>query len=282
MGKISVTRRRLIRQGAQSIFAAGVLGPLWDAVADTGDITRAYTEELLSIEAYTKGKIRVGDEITVENVEYVKDLLEPIKYAQIVQLGRRLKVAATTTDLQRLSPWEYNEATLRNRGLARFDSRGNVVTVAGQPWTGGNPFPQPTSAVELFAGLTLSWGRHDASLYCIKEYDLSSAGDVLFEYESTWAELAPIGRVSVQPKPYWPGHEDTLRFQSVFFCAPEAVRGASFLNVWAYDQTTFPVLYGYLPLFDVFASSPANSASSRSCRDPPCSCRMPGQPGTLY
>ena len=238
-----------MRLCSQSVFSPGLLMPLWDAVDDTGEITRAYPDELLSIEAYTKGKVRIGDEITAANVEYVKDLLEPIKYAQIARLGRRLKVAATTTDLRRLSPWEYNEATLRNRGLARFDSKGNVVTVAGRPWIGGNPFPQPTSAIELFAGLTLSWGRHDASLYCIKEYDLSSSGDVLFEYESTWAELAPVGRVSIEPKPYWPGHEDKLRFQSVFFSAPDAVRGTSFLNVWAYDQATFPALYGYLPAF---------------------------------
>src|SRR5262245_54522641 len=119
MGNVSLGRRQFMRQVSQCAFA-GVLMPLWDAVADTGEITRANPEKRLAIEAYTKGKVRVGDEITAANVEYVKDLLEPIKYAQIVGLGRRLKVAATTTDLNRLSPWEYNEATLRNRGLARF------------------------------------------------------------------------------------------------------------------------------------------------------------------
>jgi Protein of unknown function (DUF1329) len=238
-----------MRSACTGALAAGVLMPLWDAVAASGDISRAYPDELLSIEAYTKGKIRTGDEISAANVEWVKDLLEPIKYTQITKLGRRLKVAKTTTDVMRLSPWEYIEATARNRGQARFDAKGNVVTLAGKPWIGGNPFPEPQSALELFAGLTLSWGRHDASLYCIKEYDLSPEGEVLFQYESGWAELAPIGRIRVQPRPYWPGHEDKLRFQSVFFAAPEGVKGTSFLNVWAYDQSTFPQLYGYLPAF---------------------------------
>jgi hypothetical protein len=238
-----------MRSACSGAVAAGILMPLWDAIAQTGDISQAYPDELMSIEAYTKGKIKIGDEISAANVEYVKDLLEPIKYAQIVKLGRRLKVARTTTDMMRLSPWEYIEATARNRGRARFDAKGNVVTDDGKPWIGGNPFPAPQTALEFFAGLTLSWGRHDASFYCIKEYDLSPEGEVLFQYESGWAELAPIGRIRVQPQPYWPGHEDKLRYQSVFFSSPEAFKGTSFLNVWAYDQSTFPKLYGYLPAF---------------------------------
>jgi len=243
------TRRRFLRCAGSSLLAAGVLMPLWEAIAQTGDITRAYPDELLSLEAYTKGRIKAGEEISAANVEHVKDLLEPIKYAQIAGMGRRLKVAKTTTDIMRLSPWEYLEATLRNQGRARFDARGNVVTLEGRPWIGGNPFPAPQTALEFFAGLTMNWGRHDASLYCIREYDLSPQGDVQFQYQSGWAELAPTGRTSVNPRPYWPGHEDTLRFQSVFFAAPDAVRGTSFLNVWAYDQSMFPKLYGYLPAF---------------------------------
>jgi hypothetical protein len=245
----ATTRRRFLRHAWSSVLAAGVLMPLWDAIAETGDIARAYPDELLSLEAYTKGRIKAGDEISAANVEHVKDLLEPIKYAQIATMGRRLKVAGTTTDIMRLSPWEYLEATLRNRGQARFDARGNVVTLEGRPWIGGNPFPAPQTALEFFAALTLNWGRHDASFYCIKEYDLSPLGDVQFQYQLGWAELATTGRTTVSPKPYWPGHEDTLRVQSVFFAAPAAIRGTSFLNVWAYDQSTFPKLYGYLPEF---------------------------------
>jgi hypothetical protein len=257
MGVGISNRRRFLRGACASAVTAGVLTPLWTAIAQTGDIARAYPDELLSLEAYTKGRIKAGDEITADNVEHVRDLLEPIKYDQILKLGRRLKVAKTTTDLTQLSPWEYLEATLRNQGQARFDAKGNVVTLEGKPWIGGNPFPAPTSALEFFAGLTLSWGRHDASFYCVKETDLSPAGEVQFQYESGWAELAPTGRVSVQPQPYWPGHEDTLRYQSVFFAAPDAVKGTSFLNVWAYDQSTFPKLYGYLPAFKRIRTFPS-------------------------
>jgi hypothetical protein len=244
------SRRHFLKKLATGVTGAGVLMPLWDAIAANGEISKAYPEELLSIEAYTRGRIKPGDEITAANVDLVKDLLEPIKYLQISKMGRRLRVAKTTLDVMRLSPWEYLQATVRNRGLAKFDTRGNVVNAKdGKPWIGGNPFPDSQSAIELFAGLTLSWGRHDASFYAIKEVDLSPEGEALFSYDLGWAELSPIARISMDPKPYWPGHEDKLRYQSIFFTAPDSVKGTSFLNVWDYDQSTFPELYGYLPAF---------------------------------
>lgn len=257
-GELGGERRRFLDATLRCAVGAGLLMPLWDAIAATGDVGGAYPDELLSIEGYTKGRIRTGDEITAANVEQVRDLLEPIKYAQVATMGRRLRVVATTTDVTRLSPREYLEATLRNRGLARFDAKGNVVTADGKPWIGGNPFPDPQNAVEFFAGLTLSWGRHDASFYATKEYDLSPEGDVLFEYESGWAELSPVARIRLEPKPYWPGREDKLRYQSVFFAAPESVRGTSFLNIWAYDQTKLPELYGYLPTFKRIRQFPSD------------------------
>jgi hypothetical protein len=238
------TRRRFLKA-----MACGALMPAWQAIAASGDVSRAYPDELLSLEAYTRGAIKAGDQIDAGNVELVRNLLDPIRYQQISRMGRRLRVAATTTDVMKLSPWEYIEATLRNQGQARFDANGNVVTRDGQPWIGGNPFPAPQSAVEYFAGLTLSWGRHDGAFYATREYDLAPDGTVQFEYQSGWAELAAVGRLRIDPKPYWTGRESKLRYQTVFFSAPDAVKGTSFLNVWAYDQSTMPELYGYLPAF---------------------------------
>ena len=39
---------------------AGLLLPLWPTIAATGDIARAYPDELLSIEGYTRGRISTG------------------------------------------------------------------------------------------------------------------------------------------------------------------------------------------------------------------------------
>lgn len=252
------TRRHFLDQAARGVFAAGVLMPAWQAIANNGDVSKAYPDELLSIEGYTKGRIKTGDEIDASNVELVKDLLEPIRFEQILKNGRKLKVAKTTTDIMRLSPWEYIEATLRNAGKAKFDATGNVVTADGQPWIGGNPFPNPGSGVELFAAQTLSWGRHDASFYAVKISDVSTEGDAKFHYAGGWAELSAVARVSMDPKPYWPEHKDKLRYQSVFFTAPQQFRGTSFLNIWDYDQNKFPALYGYVADFHRIRQFPAD------------------------
>lgn len=149
----------------------------------------------------------------------------------------------------RLSPWEYIEATLANAGKASFDPQGNVVAPGGRPWIGGNPFPDPKSGVELFAAQTLSWGRHDASFYALTMKEIESDGKMRFDYAGGWAELSPVARVVMDPKPYWTGHEHRLRYQSVFFTKPFTFRGTSFLSVWPYDHSAFPALYGYVPEF---------------------------------
>jgi hypothetical protein len=251
-------RRDFLANAARGVAGAGVLMPLSQAIASDGDISKAYPDELLSIEVYTKGRIKPGDMITADNVEHVKDLLEPIAYEQVAEMGRQLRMASTTTDLMRLSPWEYIEATLRNKGRARFDDNGNVVNDDGGPWIGGHPFPDTRDALEMFAGLTMSWGRHDASLYAIRQESLSPEGDVQYTYHVGWAELAPVGRLVLDPAPTWPGHADKLRYQSVFFLHPEADRGTSYLNIWHYDQNRFPELYGYLPAFRRIRQFPTN------------------------
>lgn len=255
---VDYARRHFLEKARNGVIAAGVLGNAWEVFARSGDFGKAYPAELTSIEEYTRGRLKAGDVISRVNVDIVKDILDPIRYRQISEMGRRLTLAPTTTDPYRLSPPSYIEATLRNQGQAASDSKGNVVTRDGKPWIGGNPFPEPASASEVFAAHTLSWGRHDASFYASKEYDLDAAGNLLYQYSSGWAEMAPIGRITLDPKPYLPGHEDKLRYQSVFFAEPEDSRGVAYLNIWPYDQTQFPELYGYIPAFKRVRRFPTN------------------------
>ncbi|MDP2123278.1 MAG: DUF1329 domain-containing protein [Parvibaculum sp.] len=252
------SRRLFLERLAAGVVSLGVTSPLWPVLAATGDASSAYPDELLSIEAYTKGAISTGGRIDAGNVELVRELLDPIRFRQIKEMGRVLEIVAPTTELMELSPCEYLEATFRNSGKARFDARGNVVTEEGEPWIGGNPFPNPKSAIEIFAGLTLSWGRHDISVYATKEFDLAPNGSIDYRYESVWAELAPVGRVAVEPMPYWNEFKDKLRFQSVAFTYPNEEKGTSFLNIWPYDQNEFPELYGYLPAFKRIRRFPTN------------------------
>ncbi|MGE0483105.1 MAG: DUF1329 domain-containing protein [Gammaproteobacteria bacterium] len=243
------SRRRFLEKSAAGLMGAGVLAPVWTTAAENGDFTKSYPEELLSIEQYTKGALKPGDVINADNVDLVQDLLDPVRYLQIKQQGRVLGVVPASTDITKLSPMEYIEATFRHKGMARFDDTGNVVVGDGKPWVGGNPFPEPTNATELFAAITLTWGRHDVSFYPVKTFEQEADGRIGYRYELVWCEFAPTGRVSVEPMPYWPGHEDKLRYQSVLFTIPQDYKGSSFLNVWPYDQRQFPELQGYLPQF---------------------------------
>jgi len=242
------SRRLFLDRVTKGAMAAGVLTPLWPLISQAGDITKAYPEELLSIDAYTKGKIKTGDFVTADNVELVKDLLDPVAYIQISQMGRRIKIAPTTTDVTKIYPHEYLEATLRNSGKAMMDADGNVYTKDGKPWIGGNPFPEAQNGTEAFANITLSWGRHDENLYAIRDWDIGPDGSEQYQYDFCWAEKNTVGLVN-SANPYWEGHTDKLRYQSVWFTYPNDSRGTSFLNTWAYDQRKFPELFGYIPAF---------------------------------
>jgi len=76
------SRRYFLEQLSRGVIGAGVLAPLWPLIGHSAEIDKAYPEELLSIEAYTKGAVKPGDVITADNVEVVKDLLDPITYGQ--------------------------------------------------------------------------------------------------------------------------------------------------------------------------------------------------------
>jgi hypothetical protein len=246
---LDYSRRKFIENTAKGALGAGVLSPVWTAAAENGDFSASYPDELLSIEEYTRGGLKPGDTIDANNVDSIQDLLDPIRFMQIKQQGRKLELVKATTDITKLSPVEYVEATLRHKGMASFNADGNVVVNGDKPWVGGNPFPEPKSAMELFAAVTLTWGRHDVSFYPVKTFEQDSDGHIGYKYELVWCEFAPTGRISVEPMPYWPGHEDKLRYQSVLFTVPQDFKGSSFLNIWAYDQREFPQLYGYLPQF---------------------------------
>lgn len=249
--------RRAFLAKSGALAGAGLLTPLWPLIARAGDITKAYPDELMSIELYTKGAVKTGDVITAENVEAVKDLLTPIAYKEVKEMGRRIRIVPTTRDITRLFPADYLEATLRNNGKARLDAAGNVVTADGQPWIGGNPFPDAKNGLEAFANITMSWGRHNNALYAIRDWDIGPDGEVGYQYDFAWVEENTIGRVGV-PSPYVAGQEDKLRYQTVLFTGPNDVRGTAYLSTWYADQRKFPDLLGYIPAFKRVRKFPTN------------------------
>jgi len=107
--------RRSLLQKAALGAGAGVLAPLWPMIAG-GDMSKAYPDELTSVEMYSKGKIKTGDTLTAANVDAVKDLLDPITYKQVKEMGRKIEIVATVKDPTVLYPMAFLETTLKNKG----------------------------------------------------------------------------------------------------------------------------------------------------------------------
>jgi len=243
------TRRHFMESAGKSVVGAGMLSPLWYVIARDGDIGKAYPDEALSIEHYSNGAVKPGGVIDASNVASVRHLMEPVAYMEVAQQGRVIDIKASETDIGRFSPPKYLEATLRNRGQARLDAKGNVVTKDGDRWIGGNPFPDGESARKIVAGHALCWSRRDVSCSPSMEWDLDANDNELFNYHFLFVEYMAAARTVLDPKPYLPGHDGRLKYDSFVLTSPQAVKGTSALNIWHYDQSKFPDFYGYLPDF---------------------------------
>jgi hypothetical protein len=157
---------------------------------------------LLSIEKYTKGRLKPGDVIDSSNVDEFKDLITPIDYLEVKE-GRIIDIVETPTDVKQLNPAAFLEATDRNRGKAAFDEKGNVrVKGTTDPWIGGIPFPDPQTAQEVICCHALSWGRHDALGYAIDDDEVGADGNTNYHYNLYWAEVQSTGRITLDPKPH--------------------------------------------------------------------------------
>lgn len=253
------SRRFFLEKTARGLGGAGVLSSLWPELCRAGNADRAYPEELLSIEAYTKGEIKVGDVIDADNAPLIQDLLDPIAYQAILQNKRKIYILPERNDLESLFPPYFLDATLRNQGQAVFDRDGNVKTKDGGRWIGGLPFPEVQSGEEAIANITLSWGRHDSALYATPAVTVDHNGEPRYEYDWIWGEQQLAGLVNPDAEaPHYQGYEDLLRMQVIWFTHTQDVRGSAFLSHWKYDQRDIPLLWGYLKNFKRVRRFPAN------------------------
>lgn len=253
-------RRELMKKVGAAAAGAGVLGSYSDLWAkdDLEDVAKIYPEELYSIEAQTKGKIKVGDVITPDNVEHVAHLLDPCVLFQIKEDGRKLKIGPPEMNIKQMFTYENLEKTLDNvkKGYtAKFGEDGNVYGNDNEPWKGGFPFPNAKTAMEVQSNAAMSWGRADANFYAVRQVDFSGDNKQEYAYDFAWVELQMQARLDGKA---YRGHTDEIRRQSAYFESSDDVRGTSFLSLWKYDQRQVPDLYGYLPQFRRVRQYPAN------------------------
>ena len=256
---INYGRRKLMESVAYGL-GAGVLMPLEKVYAKgIDDISKAYPDELLSVEAQSKGKVKVGDVVDKNNVEYVKHLLDPGVYEQITgPEGRTIYIKAPTMNPRDLVSADYYDATvedIKNGHHAKWDANGNAVDENGNKWQGGLPFVNAKDGKEVWCNMAMNIGRNDDACYVIEQKDYGGDGKQEYHYNFQWVELNSTGRAD---RKLFKGLDNELRRQSVFFAASPDVRGTSFLSVWDYDQRKIPDLYGYLPEFRRVRQFPSN------------------------
>ncbi len=258
MYDFNYSRRRMMENVAHGL-GGGVLMPLDKLIAAEQDISKAYPDDLYSIEAQSKGKVKVGDYIDKTNLEHVKHLLDPGAIEQIGgSEGRRIRVQAPTTQPRDLNNAVYYDATvadIKSGHKGKFDANGNLTDENGAKWQGGLPFVDPTDGRQVWCNMATNIGRADNACYVIEQKDYGGSGKLEYHYNFQWVELNSTGRTD---RKVFKGLENELRRQSVYFAASPDVRGTSFLSIWNYDARKIPDLYGYLPEFRRVRQFPSN------------------------
>ena len=253
------SRRAFLEKTSSGGVSGGLLASLWPSISASADTKQAYPDELLDIETFTRGQVKVGDTINKDNVFLVQDLLDPITFQQVMQDGRTFHIQASEHSAETMFPPYFLDASIKNQGQAKFGADGNVYTKAGKPWIGGLPFPEPKTGNEAIANITLSWGRHDKCIYATPAKTVNPDGEVQFEYDWVWAEQQCAGLVHPDaPSPYLKGYEDLLRLQTIWFTHTQDVKGHAFLSKWKYNQKEIPALFGYLPNLKRVRRFPSN------------------------
>src|SRR5437867_10726657 len=140
------TRRDFLKKTGVWV-GAGLLQPVLSLIDAGKTVEAAYPEEVLSIEKYTKGKVKPGMVISKDNAELVKDLCPEGLYMELTR-GAQIRIAETTTTADALIPPYWVQATLRNKGQAVLDKNGQLWHKDGKPWIGGDPFPEPKGGLE--------------------------------------------------------------------------------------------------------------------------------------
>jgi Protein of unknown function (DUF1329) len=246
MANLNWTRRDFLK--TTGLFAgAGLLQPVLPLIAAGKTIERAYPDEVLSIEKYTKGKIRPGMIISRENAGLIRDIAPQGLFVELSRGNTEIRIAETTRDPRALTPDYWLEATLRNKGLGMLDKRGQVWTKDGRPWIGGSPFPEPKSALEAVWNYVLNVGRVDDVFIPSNDISIDTHGKITRHTTDLFIQLTVNGRLVVDPKLVVPDYRDELFRTWLMFTSPFDEEGLQVATTVYYDNTRLPDTDLYVP-----------------------------------
>lgn len=240
-----MTRRDLLRTAVATAGLATISGRLGGFIPGP---RAAEAAEVPTIEVLTKGQIKAGDVVTRDNVEAVKNLITPGTFEKIVKYGMQMPLYPTTTEPRLLVPERWLEATEKNRGQAVLDKNGQLWTKDGKPWIGGFPFPDPKSGLETIWNMaSTAWTEYADDFFYSGGEHLIQAGQVSRSLEWIYGGISMVGRIYLEPRPYYPGYEDELYRLLISYTKPFDYKGTSILTIRPYDQTQLERTYGYIP-----------------------------------
>jgi len=239
--------RRKFLQNTGAWAGAGLLQPVLSLVDAGKSLAAAYPDELLSIEKFTKGTIKPGAIISKDNAELVKDISPEGLYLEL-QRGAEIKIAEATMAPDGIIAPYWVQATLRNRGKAILDKNGQLWTNGGQPWIGGDPFPEPKSGIEAMWNHKSNLTRYDDVREIASEKNIDTHGDLVREGSAFVVAVQTVGRMVEDPKPIIPAYKDEHYRAVLTFLKPFDLYGLASLSTVYYDNTRLPDTDLYIPV----------------------------------
>jgi hypothetical protein len=209
-------------------------------------IAAAYPDEVLSIEKYTKGRVKVGMVISKDNSELIKDIA-PEGLIVELQRGAQIKIGETTTRADAKEPKFWLDATLRNKGQAVLDKKGQLYHKSGGPWIGGSPFPEPQTALEAIWNYAFSPRRYDNLIAASKPTHIDTNGTVVRQDEAIFMQIQTVGRLVVDPKPVDQKYKDELHRNLLSVNKPFDSYGLAVTSTVYYDASRLPDTDLYIP-----------------------------------
>lgn len=200
-----------------------------------------------TIDELTKGKVKIGDMITKDNVDLVKDYLSLGLY-QCVKNGMVLRMGKSSP-LEKITPRTYLVATERNKGKAVIDDHGVVRLKDGSEWPGGIPFTEPKTGMEVMG--YVRWGHgYDNFRQMQYNYYVNKKGICYKTGSMRIFGYFTDGRLKVPPPGSVPGMENYhLRFLNVF-TSPLELKGLGQFNInYDDDAVNYDIGFQYLPAF---------------------------------
>ena len=239
------TRRDFLKKTGV-FMGAGLLQPVLSLIDAGKTVEAAYPEEVLSIEKYTKGKVKPGMIITKENVELIKDIATEGLVVEL-QRGAQIKIAETTTRPEAKQPKFWLDATLRHNGQAVLDKSGQLWHKSGGPWIGGAPFPEPKSALEAIWSYKFSPRRYDNVRVISTTSHIDTNGVLVRKDEAIFMQIQTVGRLVVDPKPVVSQYKDELHRVLLSLHKPFDSYGLAVLTTVHYDASRLPDTNLYIP-----------------------------------